>query len=199
MCALLDRVEHEQDLDYVIVHKVDRLARNRYGDDATISYTLQNAGIELVSGCENIDDTPFGRFMHAIVAANAEFYSANLAAEARKGLIQKAKSGGTPTRAPIGYLNVRQIIDGHEIRTIETDPDRAPHVQWAFTAYATGAYTLDTLGDALADRGLLTRPTPSRPAKPISSLPARCDARKPLLHRHRPLRRRCTIKAITRR
>ena len=167
LCALLDRVKHEQDLDYVIVHKVNRLARNRY-DDATISYTLHNAGIELVSVTENIDDTPFGRFMHAIVAANAEFYSANLAAEARKGLIQKAKSGGTPTRAPLGYLNVRKIIDGHEIRTVETDPDRAPHVQWAFTAYATGAYTLDTLGDALADRGLLTRPTPSRPAKPIS-------------------------------
>jgi site-specific DNA recombinase len=165
--ALLDRVEQERDLDYVIVHKVDRLARNRY-DDATISYALQGAGVELVSVCENIDDTPFGRFMHAIVAANAEFYSANLAAEARKGLIQKAKSGGTPTRAPIGYLNVRQIIDGREIRTVESDPDRAPHIQWAFTAYATGAYTLDTLGDALADRGLLTRPTPSRPAKPIS-------------------------------
>jgi len=97
-----------------------------------------------------------------------EFYSANLAAEARKGLIQKAKSGGTPTRAPLGYLNVRKIIDGHEIRTVETDPDRAPHIQWAFTAYATGAYTLDTLQDALSDSGLLTRPTPSRPAKPLS-------------------------------
>jgi site-specific DNA recombinase len=165
--ALLDRVEHKRDLDYVIVHKVDRLARNRY-DDATISYALHNAGVELVSVSENIDDTPFGRFMHAIVAANAEFYSANLAAEARKGLIQKAKSGGTPTRAPLGYLNVRKIVEGREIRTVETDPDRAPHIQWAFTAYATGAYTLDTLGDALADRGLVTRPTPSRPAKPLS-------------------------------
>jgi hypothetical protein len=28
---------------------------------------------------ENIDRTPVGTFMHAIVAANAEFYSANLA------------------------------------------------------------------------------------------------------------------------
>lgn len=82
---LLDRVRQERDLDCVIVHKVDRLARNRY-DDATISYTLKAAGVELHSVTENIDDTPFGRFMHAIVAANAEFYSANLAAEAKKGL-----------------------------------------------------------------------------------------------------------------
>jgi DNA invertase Pin-like site-specific DNA recombinase len=165
--ALLERVKQQQDLDYVIVHKVDRLARNRY-DDATISYTLKTAGIELVSVTENIDDTPFGRFMHAIVAANAEFYSANLAAEARKGLVQKAKTGGTPTRAPIGYLNVRKIIDGLEIRTVEIDPERAPHVRWAITAYATGAYTLDTLQNAITDRGLLTRPTPTRPAKPLS-------------------------------
>ncbi len=165
--ALLERVKQQRDLDYVIVHKVDRLARNRY-DDATISYTLKTAKIELVSVTENIDDTPFGRFMHAIVAANAEFYSANLAAEARKGLIQKAKTGGTPTRAPIGYLNVRKTIEGHEIRTVEIDPERAPHVRWAITAYATGAYTLDTLQDALTDRGLVTRPTPTRPAKPLS-------------------------------
>jgi site-specific DNA recombinase len=165
--GLLERAKHERDLDYVIVHKVDRLARNRY-DDATISYDLHNAGIELVSVTENIDDTPFGRFMHAIVAANAEFYSANLAAEARKGLIQKAKTGGTPTRAPLGYLNIRKVIEGREIRTVEIDPERAPHVRWAFAAYATGSYTLDTLQDALADRGLLSRPTPSRPAKPIS-------------------------------
>ncbi len=106
--------------------------------------------------------------MHAIVAANAEFYSANLAAEARKGLIQKAKTGGTPTRAPIGYLNVRKMIDGHEIRTVEIDPDRAPHIQWAFTAYATGAYTLDTLGDALTDRDLPPAPPRADPAKPLS-------------------------------
>ncbi|HEX8744045.1 MAG TPA: recombinase family protein [Thermoleophilaceae bacterium] len=86
--ALLERVRSERDLNYVIVHKVDRLARNRY-DDATISYSLHRAGVELVSVCEQIDATPFGRFMHAIVAANAEFYSANLAAEARKGLVQQ--------------------------------------------------------------------------------------------------------------
>jgi site-specific DNA recombinase len=165
--ALLERVRVERDLDAVIVHKVDRLARNRY-DDATISYTLHAAGVELASAVENIDDTPFGRFMHAILSANAEFYSANLAAEAKKGLIQKAKSGGTPTRAPLGYLNVRKVIEGRELRTVETDPDRAPHVRWAFAAYSSGAYTLDTLHAALAERGLTTRPTPTRPARPVS-------------------------------
>jgi DNA invertase Pin-like site-specific DNA recombinase len=40
----------------------------------------------------------------------AEFYSANLAGEIRKGMTQKAKMGGWPTKAPIGYLNVREKI-----------------------------------------------------------------------------------------
>jgi site-specific DNA recombinase len=165
--ALLARLEAERDLDYVIVHKVDRLARNRY-DDATITYALHEAGVELVSVTENIDRTPVGTFMHAIVAANAEFYSANLAAEARKGLVQKAKMGGTPTRAPIGYLNVRKLIEGREVRTVEVDPERAPHVHWAFAAYGSGAYTLDTLLAALSERGLRTRPTAKKPEKPLS-------------------------------
>lgn len=55
--ALLARLEAERDLDYVIVHKVDRLARNRY-DDATITYALHEADVELVSVTENIDRTP---------------------------------------------------------------------------------------------------------------------------------------------
>lgn len=165
--ALLARLEEKRDLDLVIVHKVDRLARNRY-DDATITYALHEAGVELVSVTENIDRTPVGTFMHAIVAANAEFYSANLAAEAKKGLVQKAKMGGTPSKAPLGYLNVRKLIEGQEIRTVEVDPERAPHIRWAFAAYASGAYTLETLRTALTERGLRTRPTPSKPEKPLS-------------------------------
>ncbi len=164
---LLARLEAKRDLDLVIVHKVDRLARNRY-DDATITYALHEAGAELVSVTENIDRTPVGTFMHAIVAANAEFYSANLAAEAKKGLVQKAKTGGTPHRAPLGYLNVRKVIEGQEIRTVEVDPERAPHIRWAFAAYASGVYTLDTLLAALAERGLRTRPTKRRAAMPLS-------------------------------
>jgi len=102
------------------------------------------------------------------MASVAEFYSRNLAVEAKKGLHQKAKTGGTPMRAPIGYQNTRELIEGREVRTVVIDQDRAPHIQWAFAAYASGAYTLDTLKAALDKRGLRTRPTASQPAKPIA-------------------------------
>jgi site-specific DNA recombinase len=165
--ALLRRLKEKRDLDYVIVHKIDRLARSR-ADDVAIVTAIRAAGAQLVSVTENIDDTPTGSLLHGIMASVAEFYSMNLAAEAKKGLHEKARQGGTPGLAPIGYLNVRKRIDGREVRTIEIDSERAPHLQWAFAAYASGAYTLDTLYAALAERGLRTRETAKRTSKPLN-------------------------------
>jgi hypothetical protein len=50
---------------------------------------------------------------------------------------QKAKSGGTVTRTKIGYRNVREVIDTHEIRTVTVDPERTTYVQLAFELAAT--------------------------------------------------------------
>ena len=47
---------------YCIVHKVDRLARNR-ADDVTIHLALKDAGVTLVSATENIDETPEGQVL----------------------------------------------------------------------------------------------------------------------------------------
>ena len=80
------------------MHKVDRLARNR-ADDVEINLAIRQAGAELVSVSENIDQTPSGLLLHGIMASSAEFYSRNLATEVIKGTTQKAKNGGTPGRA----------------------------------------------------------------------------------------------------
>jgi DNA invertase Pin-like site-specific DNA recombinase len=89
---------------YLIVHKVDRLARNRL-DDATLYQRLVGMGIKLVSATENIDDTPAGQLMHGMLATFAEYYSNNLATEIVKGLTRKHEQGGTPFKPPIGYLS----------------------------------------------------------------------------------------------
>ncbi len=163
---MLERLK-ARDIDYVIVHKVDRLARNRI-DDVTIGLALRAAGVQLVSVTENIDDTPSGKLLHGIMASIAEFYSGNLAAEILKGTTQKAKAGGTPHLAPVGYLNVREIVDGRERRTVAIDPERAPLVVWAFEVYATGEWSLSNLLDELTDRGLTNRGGPGRPERPLS-------------------------------
>src|SRR5699024_350128 len=119
---------------YCIVHKVDRLARNR-ADDVTIHLALQQAGAMLVSATENIDETPSGMLLHGIMSTIAAFYSRNLATELTKGMTQKAIGGGTLDKAPIGYLIARTRDDqGREVRTVELDPERAPLIEWAFKA-----------------------------------------------------------------
>ncbi|HYO86698.1 MAG TPA: recombinase family protein [Dermatophilaceae bacterium] len=153
---------------YCIVHKVDRLARNR-ADDVTIHLALQQAGVMLVSATENIDETPSGMLLHGIMSTIAEFYSRNLATEVTKGMTQKAIGGGTLGKAPIGYLNVRARDDqGREVRTVELDPERGPLIEWAFKPYASGNWTDSQLHDELTSRGLVSVPTPKRPSKPLA-------------------------------
>lgn len=159
----------EHPVRYCIINKVDRIARNRL-DDAIIHATLRQAGVTLVSVMENIDETPSGMLMHGIMASIAEFYSLNLAQEVTKGLVQKATIGGTPHRAPIGYLNIRTVdANGREVREVRLDPDRCELIRFAFTAYATGDWSLSRLARELETRGLTTRPTPSFPAKPVTT------------------------------
>lgn len=130
--AMLQFLE-DNPTQFVIVHKVDRLARNR-ADDVAINMSIQRSGATLVSVTENIDQTPSGRLLHGIMSDIAEFYSANLAHEVMKGLHQKARGGGTIGKAPIGYLNHRTFDNGVEKKGVIFDPERADLMRWAFHA-----------------------------------------------------------------
>jgi len=150
----------------VVVHKIDRLARSME-DHVAIRSALRHAGVQLVSVTENIEETASGRLVEGIHALMAEFYSANLAGEIRKGMTQKAKMGGWPTKAPIGYLNVREKTAGKEIAKITLDPERALLVREAFRLYATGDYSLPELQATMHAKGL-TSPYARRPGAPVS-------------------------------
>ena len=154
-------------VQFCLVHKLDRLARNR-ADDVKIHEALINAGVTLVSATESIDQTPSGMLVHGIMSSIAEFYSRNLATEVTKGLTQKLAQGGTPMRAPVGYLNVRRTDEqGRELRTVEVDPERAPLIRWAFETYAQGETSVAALLRDVTARGLTTVPSPKRPSKPL--------------------------------
>src|SRR5205814_2154100 len=64
----------DEKVDFVIVHKLDRLSRSRV-DDVEINLMLNRAGVTLVSCSESIDDSPSGMLLHGIMSAIAEFYS----------------------------------------------------------------------------------------------------------------------------
>ena len=167
--AMLEYVKENADrVDYVIVHKVDRLARNR-DDDSDIMRVLRECGVQLVSASESIDNTPSGMLLHGIMSSIAEFYSQNLATEVKKGMGEKVKGGGTVGRAPIGYINVRRVDErGREERTVELDPERAPLIKQIFEEYSTGEWSLNGLAEYMNSLGLCTRATPKIPSKPVT-------------------------------
>lgn len=158
---MLSRLK-KKDVDAVIVHKIDRLARNM-SDHVAIKAVLTRTGAQLVSVVENIEDSASGRFVEGIHALMAEFYSANLSAEVKKGLLQKAKSGGMVTRAPVGYKNVRDTIEGKSIARVVIDEEMAPLVQECFKLYATGNYSLAEIQKIMAKKGLRNNFSKKRP------------------------------------
>ncbi len=160
-------IERDRDIDYVIVHKLNRFARKAM-DDAVIDYRLSQAGAQLASVQEHIDATPAGKFNHRIHAALAEYENENLANEIRKGQIQKHRDGGTPFTAPIGYKHAPVEHEGRLINSIIVDDERAPLVQLAFDLYDTGEYSITRLQETLIEHGLTTRPTRKSPPRPIS-------------------------------
>jgi len=159
---MLERLKNDRDIDYVIVHKIDRLARNRV-DDVNITLAIREAGARLVSVTENIDETPSGMLMHGIMSSIAEFYSRNLANEVIKGTSKKVEAGVYPGRAPLGYLNRQDPMSNNKFRWIEPDTERAPLIRWAFEAYASEQYSVRQLAESLREQGLRSRLSRSRP------------------------------------
>jgi site-specific DNA recombinase len=155
-------------LKYLVIPKVDRLARNRL-DDALLCQKLIGWGIKLESATENIDETPSGQLMHGMLAVFSEYYSNNLAMEVMKGLRRKHETGGTPHKPPIGYLSKRELIGGKDIRSVVVDEQRAPLVKAAFILYATGDWSLHKLADHLEREGLRSRGTPRYPERPLTA------------------------------
>lgn len=119
----------EHPADMLIVHKLDRFARNR-ADAAFYKGKLREAGMRLVSVLEPMDEAPESIILEGVLESINEYYSANLSRETKKGMRENTINGvrnGGP--CPAGYIIDRQrLIPG---------PD-APKVRLMFEMYAEG-------------------------------------------------------------
>jgi len=154
--AMLARLAEDRSIEALVVHKLDRLARN-LEDHAAVRAALRKAHVQLHSVTESLEDSASGKLVEGILASIAEFYSANLGQEIRKGMDQKAAQGGWPVRAPFGYRNVRREGGGRGDEAVIEPDAQAPLVAWAFESYATGSSSLATLTERVAERGLRNR------------------------------------------
>ena len=132
--------------DVILVHKTDRFARNREHAIVYKNLLRRECGVDVVSITEAFDDSPQGRLMEGIMEVMAEFYSANLGQEVRKGMTEKARRGEALGMAPVGY---RIGTDGH----LQPAPGAAEAVRWAFETYANGAMGYQSIARVLRTDG----------------------------------------------
>lgn len=73
----------EKLFDIVLVHKLDRFARNRY-DSSLYKQKLRRNGVRVCSVLERLDNSPESILLEGLLESINEFYSANLARETMK-------------------------------------------------------------------------------------------------------------------
>ena len=132
---------------YVITWKVDRFARNRY-DSATYKARLKASGVSVLYAKEDIPEGPEGILLESVLEGSAEYYSANLSQNIRRGMEDNARACKANGSRVYGY---RVGPDGR----FEADPDTAPIVRRIFQQYDAGV-TQAEIARGLNEMGLRT-------------------------------------------
>ena len=108
----------------LIVWKLDRFARNRH-DAAVYRYQLKKSGVKIYSVMEAISDGPEGIILEGLMESLAEYYSANLSQNIKRGCYDAALKRQVFGKPPIGY------VKGPDGR-YAIDPETAPIVRRIF-------------------------------------------------------------------
>ena len=132
----------------IVCWKVDRFARNRY-DSAMYKARLKKYGIRVVYAKESIPDGPEGILLESVLEGSAEYYSANLSQNIKRGMKANALECKVNNgNLPLGYC---KGPDGR----FAIDPAGAEIVRDVFAMYIDGMSPTEICA-VLNSRGLRT-------------------------------------------
>ncbi len=114
----------------VITWKNDRFARSRY-DSATYKFKLKQNGVKVLYAKESIPEGPEGIILESVMEGYAEYYSANLSQNVKRGMYDSALKLQTLGQVVYG---LQKAADG----TWEQNPAQAPIVRRIFDEYLAG-------------------------------------------------------------
>ena len=125
------RDSERKQFDAVIIYTLDRFARNRY-DSAMYKAKLKRNGVRVYYATQPIGEEPEGIILESVLEGFAEYYSANLSRNVKRGLMENALKGKVYGGAKCLGLNVNSE------NKYEIDPIGAKIVKEIFELYAAG-------------------------------------------------------------
>lgn len=145
----------KKEFQFVIVHKQDRFARNKY-DAAVYKKQLRDNKVRVLSATEPNLSGYAGVMLESVLEANAMGYSINLANEVRKGMRMNAKNAQVNNKPPYGYKLVARkdkygeiVISptGRVVHDIAIDSLQAEAVKIMFNMTLAGAKIEDIVNE----------------------------------------------------
>lgn len=150
----------------IVADKIDRVQRS-LKEYPVLDGLVQEGKIELHFISENYvihkDSISQERLMWSIGIILAQSYVDSLRDNVKRSIDHKLRNGEFPSKAPIGYLNIRTDKDRGDVIVDET---RALLIARLFKEFATGVYTLGHLADATKKWGLTSKTS----GKPLSKV-----------------------------
>ena len=146
---MLERIR-KGEANGIISWNPDRLARNSL-DGGQIIYLIDQGLLNsLKFPTFWFEDTPQGRFMLNLAFSQAEYFINNLSVNVKRGMLNKARRGEFPMKAPPGYVNNRVT------KKIDLDKKTAKYIKKAFLLYSKGTYSYQKISDYLKSKGALS-------------------------------------------
>lgn len=123
---LADAASKRPPFDMILVHKLDRFARNRY-DSVKYKHILRKKGIKVLSASQPMvgSGAPEEILLESLLEGMDEFYSLNLSRESRKGMVELARRGfWVSGLAPFGFKKEPVQTDKgirHKLAVVESE------------------------------------------------------------------------------
>ena len=115
----------------ILVWKFSRFARNQEESVVYKSLLKKENGIDVISISEPLMEGPFGGLIERIIEWFDAFYSANLSAEVRRGMTERASRGLPVSTSPLGYR--------YKEKSLCMVPDEADAVRMIYRDFLSGS------------------------------------------------------------
>jgi len=138
---------------YVLIHALDRFARNGIDHDA-LREQLLKLDIKLRCVLTPLGETPYDRYIERVLSGLPQLDNELRGERSLAGMKMRVEQGRWTFRAPIGFVNGR---DKQGNKTLLHDPVRAQFVKEAFEMYATGLYNKEQVRSRINAKGLRTQ------------------------------------------